>query len=327
MILAEKIALLRKRSGWSQEELARQLNVSRQSVSKWESGASLPDLDRILKMSDLFCVSTDYLLRDEVEQISMPEGEGIPEPDGVRSVSLEEANAFMDLTRSKSTRLAAAVSLCVLSPVTLILLGGYAELTDAGMTENLAGGLGVAVLLALVAIAVGIFITTGMRLNQYQYLEEESFTLQYGVKGVVERRKQQDEAGYRASVVAGVILCILGVIPLLLAAGLDAGRFRLCSLRGCAADSGGPCGVPLCALRRHLEQLPEAAPGGGLYTGAEADQSEAVLVPGGVLAAGHGHLLRDQLLHERLEDHLGGVAGGGGALRGGVRRSDSGGKK
>lgn len=98
-----------------------------QSVSKWESGASLPDLDRILKMSDLFCVSTDYLLRDEVEQISMPEGEGIPEPDGVRSVSLEEANAFMDLTRSKSTRLAAAVSLCVLSPVTLILLGGYAE--------------------------------------------------------------------------------------------------------------------------------------------------------------------------------------------------------
>ena len=225
MILAEKIALLRKRSGWSQEELARQLNVSRQSVSKWESGASLPDLDRILKMSDLFCVSTDYLLRDEVEQISMPEGEGIPEPDGVQSVSLEEANAFMDLTRSKSTRLAAAVSLCVLSPVTLILLGGYAELTDAGMTENLAGGLGVAVLLALVAIAVGIFITTGMRLNQYQYLEEESFTLQYGVKGVVERRKQQDEAGYRASVVAGVILCILGVIPLLLAAGLDAGDF------------------------------------------------------------------------------------------------------
>lgn len=118
------------------------------SRSPRESGASLPDLDRILKMSDLFCVSTDYLLRDEVEQISMPEGEGIPEPDGVRSVSLEEANAFMDLTRSKSTRLAAAVSLCVLSPVTLILLGGYAELTDAGMTENLAGGLGVAVLLA-----------------------------------------------------------------------------------------------------------------------------------------------------------------------------------
>ena len=38
-------------------------------------------------MSDLFCVSTDYLLRDEVEQISMPEGEGIPEPDGVRTVS------------------------------------------------------------------------------------------------------------------------------------------------------------------------------------------------------------------------------------------------
>lgn len=61
MILAEKIISLRKQMGWSQEELAGQLSVSRQSVSKWELGASIPDLDKILKMSELFGVSTDYL--------------------------------------------------------------------------------------------------------------------------------------------------------------------------------------------------------------------------------------------------------------------------
>ena len=49
MILAEKIALLRRQDGWSQEELADQLNVSRQAVSKWEGGTSIPDLDKILK--------------------------------------------------------------------------------------------------------------------------------------------------------------------------------------------------------------------------------------------------------------------------------------
>lgn len=63
MILAEKIALLRRQNGWSQEELANQLNVSRQAVSKWEGGMSIPDLDKILKLSALFEVSTDYLLK------------------------------------------------------------------------------------------------------------------------------------------------------------------------------------------------------------------------------------------------------------------------
>lgn len=49
MILADKITELRKRSGWSQEELAGRLGVSRQAVSKWESAASIPDLDKILQ--------------------------------------------------------------------------------------------------------------------------------------------------------------------------------------------------------------------------------------------------------------------------------------
>ena len=64
MILADKIIKLRKKMGWSQEELAERMNVSRQAVSKWEGAQSTPDLDRILQLSSLFGVSTDYLLKD-----------------------------------------------------------------------------------------------------------------------------------------------------------------------------------------------------------------------------------------------------------------------
>ncbi len=67
MVLADKIMRLRKRQGWSQEELASRLNVSRQSVSKWESAMSVPELDKILMLSQLFGVTTDYLLKDELE--------------------------------------------------------------------------------------------------------------------------------------------------------------------------------------------------------------------------------------------------------------------
>ena len=62
MILADKIIKLRKKNGWSQEELAEKMNVSRQAVSKWEGAQTIPDLGRILQLSELFGVTTDYLL-------------------------------------------------------------------------------------------------------------------------------------------------------------------------------------------------------------------------------------------------------------------------
>lgn len=68
MILADKIIEGRKRNGWSQEQLAEQLDVSRQSISKWESAQSVPDLKRIILMADIFGVSTDYLLKDDYKE-------------------------------------------------------------------------------------------------------------------------------------------------------------------------------------------------------------------------------------------------------------------
>ena len=72
MSLNQKIAQLRNDNNWSQEELAEKLNVSRQSVSKWESGQAKPDLDKIIALSDIFDVSTDYLLKDDNEEKSNP---------------------------------------------------------------------------------------------------------------------------------------------------------------------------------------------------------------------------------------------------------------
>ena len=68
MIFAEKLIQLRKKAGWSQEELAEQMNVSRQSVSKWEGAQSVPDLEKMIRLSRLFGVTTDYLLKDEIEE-------------------------------------------------------------------------------------------------------------------------------------------------------------------------------------------------------------------------------------------------------------------
>ena len=68
MILADKITALRKKAGWSQEELAEQLGVTRQSVSKWEGAQSVPDMDKVVQMSRLFGVTTGFLLKDELSE-------------------------------------------------------------------------------------------------------------------------------------------------------------------------------------------------------------------------------------------------------------------
>ncbi|MBR5015014.1 MAG: helix-turn-helix transcriptional regulator, partial [Bacteroidales bacterium] len=92
MILADKIIRLRKKLGWSQEELAEKMNVSRQAVSKWEGAQTVPDLGKVLQLSQLFGVTTDYLLKDEIE---IEEFTGDDGEVSVKRVSLQEAGEFM----------------------------------------------------------------------------------------------------------------------------------------------------------------------------------------------------------------------------------------
>lgn len=69
MNLSEKIFQLRKANGLSQEQLAEKLGVSRQSISKWESGDSMPEIERVVELSVIFDVTTDYLLKPGESEI------------------------------------------------------------------------------------------------------------------------------------------------------------------------------------------------------------------------------------------------------------------
>lgn len=70
MTFSEKLTALRRQNGISQEQLADRLGITRQSVSKWESGAVMPEIEKLVVLSDLFQVSVDYLVKDQLE---MPE--------------------------------------------------------------------------------------------------------------------------------------------------------------------------------------------------------------------------------------------------------------
>ena len=128
MILADKIIENRKKNGWSQEELADRLGVSRQSVSKWEGAQAVPDMKKIVQLAEIFGVSTDYLLRDDIETVQAMEPAPVDSglEDTVRAVSMEEANAFLTHNKKAASVISSGVMICILSPVMLILLAGLA---------------------------------------------------------------------------------------------------------------------------------------------------------------------------------------------------------
>ena len=67
MNLAEKIIFERKKVGFSQEQLAERLGITRQAVSKWEAGSTIPEISKLLALSEVFHVSIDYLVKGRVQ--------------------------------------------------------------------------------------------------------------------------------------------------------------------------------------------------------------------------------------------------------------------
>ncbi len=218
MILAEKITENRKKNGWSQEELAERLGVSRQSVSKWESAQAMPDMKKILQLSEIFGVTTDYLLKDDMEEPFITEDLPIEyaADDAVRNVSMDEANSFLKHNETAARRISTGVMMCILSPVLMILLSGLAEAGFISVNEEVAGIIGLIVLILIVAIAVGIFIREGAEGKRYEFLENDDIETEYGVSGMVKERRDRYSATHGRLLITGIMMCIISVVPLLI---------------------------------------------------------------------------------------------------------------
>ena len=117
MKLPDKIIKLRKAHGWSQENLAEKLNVSRQAISRWENGTALPDAQNVLQISKLFDVTTDYLLNDDYESDS-----DIPV---VQSATKETEDLL-----SKKKRLHLIAAICFTVSVFCSLMGVMSSIND-----------------------------------------------------------------------------------------------------------------------------------------------------------------------------------------------------
>lgn len=262
MLLADKIIRLRKKNGWSQEELAEKMRVSRQAVSKWEGAQTVPDLEKILMLSSLFGVTTDYLLKDEIEDEEFT-GEDDCAP--VRRVSLAQASDYLAWRAIASKRIAAGTFLCVIAAIPLLILSAATQTATLHASESSAA-IGMTVMLVLVAAAVALFIHCGAKNAPYDFLDKEPFETEYGVTGMARERQKAFRHAYTRGNVAGACLCVLAPIPLFLGACTENGFARVVLLSmtmilaGAGACSFIVVGVRWASMQKLLREG-EFAPG------------------------------------------------------------------
>ena len=122
----------------------------------------------------------------------------------LRKVSMEEANSFLAVNEKRSKLTSIGVFLCIISVIPLIVLDELTSFSDL---------IGVPLMFILIAIAVTLFIISGMKMKPYQYLEKEGIDTEYGVSGMVNEKKAKYEPRFTLSIIIGVVLFILSFVP------------------------------------------------------------------------------------------------------------------
>ena len=138
-MLSEKLYRLRKNSGLSQEQLAEQLNVSRQAISKWEQGTAVPESEKLITISNYFGVTVDYLLKED---------------------TADTTNTTAEVMEEK-TKMMAGIVICIAGIVSMVIWGLLSifrpetsnQLSDSSMITI--DGNGIFLILCIVAIVVG----------------------------------------------------------------------------------------------------------------------------------------------------------------------------
>lgn len=246
MKLAEKIYQERRKLGLSQEQFAEKMDISRQAVSKWESGQSMPDLDKIVAMSQIFGVSTDYLLKEEynsfkettsVEYTESGYTEFVEDNDyeaygndtnddmgntygsqsqanmrkgqsSLQEISVEEIASYEKTYTSSAKHIALGVFLCIIG----IVLTEAMEVLSLTLFSVNGDALESFPMLICVTIAVALFVPSGMALSKYEYLEKVPFVLPQSEKERIEREHGEFQRRFAAGITSGIVLILLGVL-------------------------------------------------------------------------------------------------------------------
>lgn len=199
MNLGEKIFKLRKEKGLSQESLAEQIGTTRQAVSKWENNQGFPETERLLQLSNLFKVSTDFLLKDDRS------AEGADEKGYY--VSREMAKGYIANEKKVSWHIGFGFMFWALAGVPYVMFATDTIWRFLGMA--------VCIVIGISCIVLGMFAEQ----EQYKILKQEPLLFDYEYRKELSREYALKKRKYVAVAIPCTILFVIGILSLALTAG------------------------------------------------------------------------------------------------------------
>lgn len=188
MTFGEKLKILRKEKGYSQEEFASLLNVSRQAVSKWESDRGTPETDKLLQISNMFGVTLDYLLKTEIPNENNP-------TDGYY-VSRETLDGFLSYKRERAKKISIGVSLIIVSD----FFGCFADYRELLLPFYWGS----------IAIGVAILIWTFFQPNLYREIQTKPLIFDEALIKKFREESNKNRKRYICMIILGVLLLLFG---------------------------------------------------------------------------------------------------------------------
>ena len=187
-----KLQTLRKEKGLSQEDLAQELNVSRQAVSKWENNDAYPELDKIILVSQMFNVSLDYLIKDEGST---------PKNDDQHFINHDVLEEYKNFQKHYRFKIALAVSMIILSAIFPVV-----NQTD----------IGVVMMFIIVAMGVTILIVNGLSHEKYDRLERKNIQMSFQDQDDLKKEYVHFKKRFDYAIALGVGMIILAFAAIIL---------------------------------------------------------------------------------------------------------------
>ena len=159
----------------------------------------------------------------------MSENERVYEENRMRTVMVKEADEFLKMKNKDASVIAKATAMCIVSPTVLILLAGMTEKRSFHISEAFAVGLGLVFLFCMIAAAVFLFVTCGIKGQNMEYLEKDIFEMNQDDWNSVKEQSRIYEPVFAKGIATGVVFCILAVLPLILAGIADAPDYVCCA--------------------------------------------------------------------------------------------------
>lgn len=208
MIFADKLIELRKRHGMSQEDLADRLNVTRQSISKWEGAQSVPDLQKVVQLSQLFEVSTDVLLKDD---IPIDDSMNVERQSMCKKLSVADVENYIKHSKASALRSGIATGLFVLILAVVLIM--FSQTVREALGETLAARLCAIFIIVCIVVGSLLLIKNSVKNKQFHYLQEHSFKLDVEAKERAKKYMAKFRIHLKIYIALGFLFLGLAAIP------------------------------------------------------------------------------------------------------------------